>query len=39
VIDADLFDLFVACGAWRDETAQGGDAVVQTWMTPEPGPH
>lgn len=39
VIDADLFDLFVTCGAWRDETAQGGDAVVQTWTMPDPGPH
>jgi len=39
VIDTDLFDLFVACGAWRDDTTQGGDAVVQTRATPEPRPH
>jgi hypothetical protein len=39
VIDSDVFDPFVACGAWRDDTVQGGDAVVQACVTPEPGPH
>ena len=39
VIDADLFELFVACGAWREDAAQGDDAVVQAWATPEPRSH
>ncbi len=31
VIDADLFDLFVTCGAWRDDAALGGEAAIEAW--------
>jgi len=36
VIDADLFELFVACGEWREDSAQGGDAAVEAWAVPPP---
>ena len=38
VIDADLFELFVACGAWRDDAAEGGEAAVVAWAMQPPGP-
>jgi HD-GYP domain-containing protein (c-di-GMP phosphodiesterase class II) len=38
VIDADLFELFVACGAWRDDAAEGGEAAVVAWVMQPPGP-
>lgn len=39
VIDADLFDLFVACGAWRDDAALGGEAAIEAWALQQPKPH
>jgi hypothetical protein len=39
VIDADLFDLFVACGAWRDDGTLGGEAAIEAWAMPQPKPH
>lgn len=36
VIDTDLFDLFVACGAWREEATQSDDGVVEAWTVAKP---
>ena len=39
VIDADLFDLFVTCGAWRDDAALGGEAAIEAWAMQQSKPH
>ena len=37
--DPDLFELFVACGAWRDDAAAGGEAATAASAMQPPGAH
>ncbi len=39
VIDPDLFELFVACGAWRDDAAAGGEAATAASAMQPPDAH